>query len=68
MISGIEKDIEKYEQDGNIDKVNIEKEKLARVKGLKDDIQSANDKSSLKNIMHDEFRSGKFKDLYGTGK
>lgn len=68
MISGVQKSIEKYEKDGNAEKLKIEKDKLERVKSLKEKIQSATDKNSLKNLMHDEFRSGKYKDLFGTGK
>ena len=67
MIAGIKKDIEKYEKEANTEKLNIEMGKLERVEQLKEKILAAKEKSELKNIMHEEFRSGTYKDIYGSG-
>lgn len=67
MIAGIKKDIEKYEKEANTEKLNIEMGKLERVEQLKEKILAAKEKSELKNLMHEEFRSGTYKDIYGSG-
>ena len=67
MIAGIKKDIEKYEKEAKLEKLNIEMGKLERVEQLKEKILAAKEKSELKNLMHEEFRSGTYKDIYGSG-
>ena len=67
MIAGIQTDIEKYEKEANTEKLNIEMGKLERVEQLKEKILAAKEKSELKNLMHEEFRSGTYKDIYGSG-
>lgn len=67
MIAGIQSDIEKYEKEGNTEKLNIEMGKLERVNSLKDKILAAKEKNELRNLMHEEFRSGTYKDIYGSG-
>ena len=67
MIAGIKKDIEKYEKEANTEKLNIEMGKLERVEQLKEKILAAKEKSELRNLMHEEFRSGTYKDIYGSG-
>ncbi len=39
MITGINKDIEKYDEEGNTEKVNLEKDKLSRVNNLKEKLE-----------------------------
>ncbi len=67
MIEGIKKDIEKYEEEANTEKLNIEMGKLERVEQLKEKILAAKEKNDLRNLMHEEFRSGNYKDIYGSG-
>ena len=67
MIEGIKKDIEKYEEEANTEKLNIEMGKLERVEQLKEKILAAKEKTDLRNLMHEEFRSGNYKDIYGSG-
>lgn len=67
MIAGIQTDIEKYEKEANTEKLNIEMGKLERVEQLKEKILAAKEKSELRNLMHEEFRSGTYKDIYGSG-
>ena len=67
MIAGIQTDIEKYEKEANTEKLNIEMGKLESVEQLKEKILAAKEKSELKNLMHEEFRSGTYKDIYGSG-
>lgn len=67
MIEGIKKDIEKYEEEANTEKLNIEMGKLERVEQLKEKILAAKEKTELRNLMHEEFRSGNYKDIYGSG-
>lgn len=67
MIEGIKKDIEKYEEEANTEKLNIEMGKLERVEQLKEKILATKEKTELRNLMHEEFRSGNYKDIYGSG-
>lgn len=67
MIEGIKKDIEKYEEEANTEKLNIEMGKLERVEQLKEKIIATKEKTELRNLMHEEFRSGNYKDIYGSG-
>lgn len=67
MIEGIKKDIEKYEEEANTEKLNIEMGKLERVEQLKEKILAVKEKTDLRNLMHEEFRSGNYKDIYGSG-
>ena len=41
--------------------------KLERVEQLKEKILAAKEKNDLRNLMHEEFRSGNYKDIYGSG-
>lgn len=68
MIAGIQKDIEKYKEEANEEKLSVENGKLERVSELREKILAAKDKVELRNLMHEEFRSGKYKDIYGSGK
>lgn len=67
MIEGIKKDIEKYEEEANTEKLNIEMGKLERVEQLKEKILAVKEKTDLRNLMHEEFRSGNYKNIYGSG-
>lgn len=67
MISGIQSDIEKYEKEVNQEKLDIEMGKLKRVEGLKEKILAAKEKTEIRNLMHEEFRYGTYKDIYGSG-
>ena len=68
MIDGVESEILKYEEDKDTEKLNIAKEKLERVKNLKMKIEEVKDKTELRNLMHQEFRSGDYKDKFRSGK
>lgn len=68
MIDGVESEILKYEENKDTEKLNIAKEKLERVKNLKMKIEEVKDKTELRNLMHQEFRSGDYKDKFGSGK
>lgn len=68
MITGVESEIVKYEEAKDTEKLNTAKEKLDRVKDLKTKIEGIKDKIELRDLMHKEFRSGDYKDKFGSGK
>lgn len=68
MITGVQAEIEKYTSENNKEKLDNSTGKLERIQNLKEEILNATSKEDIKNAMHKEFKSGDYKDLYGTGK